>query len=404
MQHTASRIQAIRPSATLEVTARAAELKAAGCDVIGLGAGEPDFDTPQHIREAAVAAIEQGQTRYTHVTGTPALKQAISDKFERDNKLSYSPGQVLVSCGAKQSLFNMVMALLDPGDEVIIPAPYWVSYPEMVRITGACPVILKTGMKQNFKITPAQLRGSLSSKTRLVILNSPSNPSGMAYSAQELQALGEVLADWPRVMIATDDIYEHILWKEGGFANIATACPDLHKRVLVVNGVSKAYAMTGWRIGYAAGPEWLIRAMTKVQSQSTSNPCSVSQAAAVAALTGSQEPVQRMLKSFHQRHDLVLSRLKSIAGFEVHPVDGTFYILPNIRQAMKGLGYGTDVEFCNALLAAGVAVVPGSAFGAPGHIRISFAASKESLEQALERIAKFVGRSAESTDGNTAHS
>lgn len=403
MQQSASRIQAIRPSATLEVTARAAALRAAGHDVIGLGAGEPDFDTPEPIRKAAMAAIEQGQTRYTSVGGTPELKRAVVEKFERENGLAFRPEQVLVSSGCKQSFFNMAMALLDPGDEVIIPAPYWVSYPEMVRITGACPVILKTGMRQRFKITPAQLRGSLSKKTRLLVLNSPSNPSGMAYSAEELKALGAVLEDWPRVMIATDDIYEHILWKEGGFANIVNACPDLLPRTLVLNGVSKAYAMTGWRIGYAAGPEWLISAMTKVQAQSTSNPCSVSQAAALAALTGPQDVVASMMQSFKERHDYVVSQLSSLAGVEVLPGDGTFYSLPDIRKVMARQGYSTDIEFCNALLDAGVAVVPGSAFGAPGYIRLSFSSSMELLEKALERLGRFVEQPAASVGkSNTA--
>jgi aspartate aminotransferase len=388
----AARVQAVKPSATLAITARAKALRAEGKDVIGLGAGEPDFDTPDHIKEAAIAAIRAGFTKYTAVDGTTELKQAVIDKFERDNGLNYSHDQILVSCGGKQSFFNLAQALLDPGDEVVIPAPYWVSYPDMVLLAGGAPVLVHAGADQRFKITPGQLRGALTDKTRLVVINSPSNPTGMAYTEAELAALGEVLREFPRTLIATDDMYEHIRWSSEPFVNILNACPDLTSRTLVLNGVSKAYSMTGWRIGYAGGPAEVIKAMKKVQGQSTSNPTSISQVAAQAALEGPQECIGVMLKAFNERHDFVVERLNQIPGIECLPTDGTFYVFPKVQGAIDKLaGVNNDLDFAEYLIErAGVALVPGSAFGLGGHARISIATSQTNLEQALQRIAMAV--------------
>ncbi|EGV27830.1 Aspartate transaminase [Thiorhodococcus drewsii AZ1] len=389
----AARVQAVKPSATLAITARAKALRAEGKDVIGLGAGEPDFDTPDHIKTAAIKAIESGFTKYTAVDGTTELKQAIIDKYQRDNGLDYSLDQILVSCGGKQSFFNLAQALLDPGDEVVIPAPYWVSYPDMTLLAGGLPVFIHAGAEQAFKITPAQLRGSINDKTRLVVINSPSNPTGMAYSRAELEALGAVLRDYPRVVIATDDMYEHIRWSDEPFVNILNACPDLAPRTLVLNGVSKAYSMTGWRIGYAGGPAEIIKAMKKVQSQSTSNPSSISQVAAQAALEGPQDCIAIMLKSFKERHDFVVDRLNQIPGIDCLPTDGTFYVFPKVQKLIERMdGIKNDLDLAEYLIEkAGVALVPGSAFGLGGHVRISIATSRENLEQALDRIAKAVG-------------
>ena len=382
-----NRVQAVKPSPTLAITARAAQLRAAGQDVIGLGAGEPDFDTPDHIKEAAKHAIDAGHTKYTPVDGTPSLKQAVIDKFRRDNGLEYAPEQILVSSGGKQSFFNLAQAVLDPGDEVIIPAPYWVSYPDMVILAGAAPVLVHAGADQRFKITPAQLEGAITDNTRLVVINSPSNPTGMAYSQEELAALGEVLREHPRILIATDDMYEHIRWR-GDFVNILNACPDLYDRTLVLNGVSKAYAMTGWRIGYAGGPAEIIQAMKKIQSQSTSNPCSIAQYAAEAALNGPQDCIQTMLVEFRKRHDYVVERLNAIDGVSCLPTDGTFYVFPEVTGMIERLGMRNDLELAEHLIdQAGVAVVPGSAFGLGGHIRLSIATSMDNLEKALDRIA-----------------
>jgi aspartate aminotransferase len=388
----AARVQAVKPSATLAITARAKALRAAGKDVIGLGAGEPDFDTPDHIKEAAIAAIRAGFTKYTAVDGTTELKQAVIDKFKRENGLDYSHDQILVSCGGKQSFFNLAQALLDPGDEVVIPAPYWVSYPDMVLLAGGAPVLVHAGADQRFKITPGQLKGALTDKTRLVVINSPSNPTGMAYSREEHEALGEVLREFPRTLIATDDMYEHIRWSPEPFVNILNACPDLYPRTLVLNGVSKAYSMTGWRIGYAGGPAEIIKAMKKVQGQSTSNPTSISQVAAQAALEGPQECIGVMLEAFHERHDFVVGRLNQIPGIECLPTDGTFYVFPKVQGAIDKLpGIANDLDFAEYLIEkAGVALVPGSAFGLNGYARISIATSRANLEQALERIAAAV--------------
>ena len=386
------RVQRIKPSPTLAITARAAELRAAGKDIIGLGAGEPDFDTPEHIKQAAVKAIADGFTKYTAVDGTAGLKKAIIDKLSRDNQLNYTPNQVLVSCGGKQSFFNLTQALLNKGDEVIIPAPYWVSYPDMVLLADGTPVIVEADIKQSFKITPEQLDAAITNKTRLVVLNSPSNPSGIAYSEKELVALGQVLLKYPEILVATDDMYEHILWSEEPFSNIVMACPELYDRTIVLNGVSKAYSMTGWRIGYAAGPENLIKAMKKVQSQSTSNPTSISQVAAEAALNGDQSCLKPMLAAFKERHEYVLNRLNSIAGITCLPSDGTFYSFPDVRGFIDKIdGVNNDMELSEYLIEkAGVALVPGTAFGSPGYIRISFATSLDVLKDALDRIEKVI--------------
>lgn len=387
-----NRIQKVKPSPTLAVTALAQQLRAAGRDVIGLAAGEPDFPTPDHVKQAAIDAINDNQTKYTAVDGMPSLKQAIINKFNRDNGLSYEADQILVSCGGKQSFFNMAQALLNPGDEVIIPAPYWVSYPDMVLLADAEPVIVQGDQSQGFKITPQQLKDALTDKTRLFVINSPSNPSGKSYTMAELRALGEVLLDYPDVVVATDDMYEKILWTDEPFCNIVNACPELYERSVVLNGVSKAYAMTGWRIGYAAGPADLIKGMKKIQSQSTSNPTSISQVAAQAALEGDQSRLAEMNTAFKQRHDFVLAELNKIDGVDCIASDGTFYIFPDFSRVMKKMNIADDVTLASKILEeAEVALVPGSAFGSPGHMRISFATDMESLQKALERIKNFVG-------------
>lgn len=386
------RVGRIKPSPTLAVTTRAKELKAAGRDIIGLGAGEPDFDTPDHIKAAAIQAIHDGQTKYTAVDGTPELKHAIIEKFSRDNDLTYEPGQVLVSVGGKHSFYNLTQALLDAGDEVIIPAPYWVSYPDIVLLADATPVIVSAGSDQSFKITPEQLESAITDKTRLLVLNSPSNPTGAAYTRAELSALAEVMLKHPQVLIATDDMYEHIMWGDEPFCNIVNACHELYERTIVLNGVSKAYAMTGWRIGYAAGPADLIRAMKKIQSQSTSNPTSIAQAAACAALDGDQSATRTMLDAFKQRHDYIVDALNQIDGVSCIPGVGTFYCFPDMQGVIDQLeSVNDDVALAEYFLEKiGVAIVPGSAFGAPGYIRLSFATSMENLQEALRRITSVV--------------
>ncbi|MEP1897564.1 MAG: pyridoxal phosphate-dependent aminotransferase [Alloalcanivorax venustensis] len=388
------RVQRIKPSPTLAITSKAAELRAQGKDIIGLGAGEPDFDTPDHIKQAAIEAINAGKTKYTPVDGTPGLKKAVIDKFKRENGLDYEAGQILVSSGGKQSFFNMALALLNDGDEAIIPAPYWVSYPDMVKVAGGVPVILETDLDSRFKITPQQLEQAITPKTRLFVINSPSNPSGMAYSKEELAALGEVLKKHPDIVIATDDMYEHILWTGQPFVNIVNACPELYDRTVVMNGVSKAYSMTGWRIGYAGGPQKLIAAMKKVQSQSTSNPASISQAAAEAALSGDQQCVRDMVKAFKERHDYVVDALNKLPGVTCAPSDGTFYAFPDFSGAIADMD---GVESCTDLAAqlletAEVALVPGSAFGAPGCLRLSFAVGMDTLTEAISRIEKALSK------------
>jgi len=383
------RVQKVKPSPTLAVTARAAKLKAEGKDIIGLGAGEPDFDTPQHIADAGVEAIRKGITRYTNVDGTPELKDAIIAKFKRDNGLTYERNQILVSAGAKQTCFNLCAALLDPGDECVIPAPYWVSYPDMTLLADGIPVSVYAGPEQGYKITPAQLGAALTPRSKLLFMNSPSNPTGAAYTKNELQALGTVLDQHPQVVIASDEMYEHIYWAAEPFTSFVQANPQLYDRTVTINGVSKAYAMTGWRLGYCGGPKAIVAAMATIQGQSTSNASSITQRASTVALNGDQSCVVAMNKAFKQRHDYVVAGLNDIPGISCLHGAGTFYAFANVEGAMQALGIKDDSDFTEYLLAqVGVAVVPGSGFGAPGHIRISFACSMQTLEDALGRIRR----------------
>jgi len=391
----ASRLNAIKPSPTLMVTAKAARLKAEGKDVIAMGAGEPDFDTPQFIKDAGIAAINKGQTKYTAAGGTPSLKKAIIGKFQRENGLTYNEKQILVSCGGKQTSFNLCMALLNAGDEAIVPSPYWVSYPDMAMMADARPVFVNAGIEQGFKISAQQLKNAITPKTRLVWINSPSNPTGAVYTAAELKALGEVLRQHPRIVIATDDMYEHILLDGSKFVNILNVCPELYPQTVVMNGVSKAYAMTGWRIGYCGGPEELIAAMENVQSHSTSNPTSISQYAAEAALTGDQACIEPMVAAFKERGKFVAEGLNRIPGVRCLPPAGAFYAFPDCREAIKRLHKAgklsapTDLALCDYLLTQpkAVAAVPGSAFGAEGYLRISFATSMDNIKKAVDRMA-----------------
>jgi aspartate aminotransferase len=385
------RVQRVKPSPTLAVTARAARLRAQGKDVIGLGAGEPDFDTPAHIAQAGIEAIKGGFTRYTNVDGIDELKDAIIGKFQRDNALTYERSQILVSSGAKQTIYNLCMAVLDPGDEAVIPAPYWVSYPDMVLLADGLPVMPFAGMAQGYKITPRQLAAAITPKTRLLLLNSPCNPTGAAYTRAELKALGEVLLENPRIVIGTDDMYEKIYWEPEPFCSLVTAVPELYPRTVTINGVSKAYAMTGWRIGYCGGPKEVIQAMSTIQGQSTSNASSISQKAATVALTGDQSCVGAMNAAFKERRDFVVRALNALPGVSCLPGAGTFYAFAEVSRAMGALGCRDDNEFAELLLnEAGVAVVPGSGFGAPHHMRLSFACSMETLEKALGRIARLL--------------
>ncbi|HEX7237956.1 MAG TPA: pyridoxal phosphate-dependent aminotransferase [Gammaproteobacteria bacterium] len=389
----AQRLQRIRPSATVSITARAERLREQGRDLIVLSVGEPDFPTPEHIKAAATAALARNDTKYTPVDGSGLLKQAIVAKLERDNGLRYASEQVLVSTGAKQSCYNACLALLDPGDEAIVAAPYWVSYPDMVRLADAEPIIIETKAEHGFKLTPQQLARALTPKTRLLILNSPCNPTGAVYSAAEWRVLGEVLRAHPRVMVLSDEIYEHIQWTGAAFASFAAACPDLYDRTLTVNGMSKGYAMSGWRIGYAAGPQAVIKAMTSLQGQSTTNACTISQAAAREALVGDQTCVRDMCAEFKRRHDYFFARLRALPGFECVRADGAFYLFPNVEAAIRAKKVATDVELCERFLDdAGVALVPGTAFGAPGHVRLSFAASLTTLDAAVRRLDEFLRR------------
>lgn len=381
------RVQKVKPSPTLAVTARSLALKAEGKDIIGLGAGEPDFDTPLHVSDAGVAAIRSGITRYTAVDGTPELKDAVIAKFKRDNGLSYQRNQVLISSGAKQTCFNLCAALLDPGDECIIPAPYWVSYPDMALLADGVPVFINAGPAQGYKITPEQLAAAITPRSKMIFINSPSNPTGAAYTKAELQALGAVLAKHPHVVIASDEMYEHIYWAAEPFTSFVQANPDLYDRTVTINGVSKAYAMTGWRIGYCGGPKEIVAAMSTIQGQSTSNASSISQRAATVALNGDQACVADMNKAFKARHDFVVAGLNAIPGISCLPGAGTFYAFAHIDGAMRALGIKDDNEFAEYLLVhAGVAVVPGSGFGAPNHMRLSFACSMPTLQDALRRI------------------
>jgi len=385
----------VKPSPTIAVTTKAAELRAAGRDVIGLGAGEPDFDTPQHIKDAAVVAIAMGKTKYTAVDGIPELKQAICDKFKRDNGLDYAPGQVSVSSGGKQVLYNALMATLNDGDEVIIPAPYWVSYPDMVLLAGGTPVIAETSLETGFKMTPDALEAAITPKTKWLIFNSPSNPTGAGHSRAELKALTDVLLRHPHVWVITDDMYEHLAYGDFEFCTPAEVEPQLYDRTLTVNGVSKAYAMTGWRIGYAAGPADLIAAMRKVQSQSTSNPCSVSQWAAVEALNGPHDFIAQNNAAFQRRRDLVVGMLNDAQGITCPVPDGAFYVYPSIagligKTSAAGAKIETDEDFATALLEeTGVAVVFGAAFGLSPNFRVSYATSDEALKEACTRIQSF---------------
>lgn len=388
-----NRVKRIKPSPTLAVTQRAAELKAQGHDIIGLGAGEPDFDTPDYIKAAAMDAIRAGKTKYTAVDGIPSLKAAIAQKMADFNQLTYAPNQIIVSTGGKQCIYNFLQAFIDVGDEVIIPAPYWVSYPDMVLLADGTPVFIPTTIEQRFKITPEQLEAAITPKTRLLFLCSPSNPTGMAYSAAELKALADVLLKHPQVFIATDDMYEHILWTQESFHNIVMVCPALYERTIVLNGVSKAYSMTGWRIGYACGPAPLIKAMTNIQSQSTSNPTSISQAAAEAALKGGLETTHKMVAAFKQRHDYLVENLNSIPGFECAPGDGTFYAFPRVQDIIDRMpGIENDLQLSEYMInETGVAVVPGSAFGGEGYVRLSFATSMAQLEKAIAKLKQAFG-------------
>jgi len=388
------RVQAIKESPTLAVTARAAKLKAEGRDIIGLGAGEPDFDTPQHIKDAAKKAIDSGFTKYTPVSGIPGLKKAIVAKFKNENGFEYTEKEVIVGVGGKQCIFNLALAVLNPGDEVIIPAPYWVSYADIAMVAGAKPIIIECGIEQDFKLTAKQLEAAITPKTKMFMINSPSNPTGSVYSLDELKTLGEVLKRHPHVLVATDDMYEHVNLTGDKFYNILNATPELKERTIVLNGVSKAYSMTGWRIGYAAGPANIIKAMEILQSQSTSNPTSISQVAAQAALEGSQDCITPMVEAFRERHEYVVNRFNAIPGLKCIKAGGAFYAFPDARVAISSLHQAgkipeaTDMALSEYLLEkVGVAVVPGSAFGAEGYFRISFATSMQNLTNALDRIA-----------------
>ena len=389
------RVQAIKESPTLAITAKAAKYKAEGRPIIGLAAGEPDFDTPQHIKDAAIAAINAGYTKYTPVSGIPALKQAIVNKFKTENGFDYAINEVIVGVGGKQTIFNLCLAVLNKGDEVVIPAPYWVSYADIAMVAEAVPVIIDCGIEQGFKLLPAQLEATITPKTKLVMFNSPSNPTGAVYSLAELQALGEVLLKHPHVLVATDDMYEHVNLTGDKFYNILNAAPALKDRCIVLNGVSKAYSMTGWRIGYAAGPAYIIKAMEILQSQSTSNATSISQHAAVAALSGSQECIKPMVTAFKERHKYVVDRFNAMPGLGCLMAGGAFYAFPDARSAIANLhkagkiNAATDLALAEYLLEKfDVAVVPGSAFGAEGYFRISFATSMDNLRVALDRIEK----------------
>ena len=382
----------ISPSPTLAITSRVFELKRAGVDVIGLGAGEPDFDTPEFVKEAAIQAIRDGKTKYTNVDGTPELKAAIAAKFARDNALTYTPDQITVNVGGKHTLFNAIVATVNPGDEVVIPAPYWVSYPDVVQFAGGKPVIVAAGPEQQYKLTPEALDAAITPRTKWVILNSPSNPTGAGYTADELKALGAVIARHPHVWVFADDMYEHIVYDGFRFATIAQVCPELYERTLTVNGCSKAYAMTGWRIGFAAGAPWLIKAIAKLQSQSTSNPCSIAQAAATAALTGDQSFLQERNAAFQVRRDLVVGMLNEIEGMTCPTPEGAFYVYPSFapligRTTPSGKRIDNDEAFVGYLLDdAKVAAVQGAAFGLSPAMRISYATSDALLREACTRI------------------
>jgi aspartate aminotransferase len=385
------RVQRVKPSPTLAVTARAAKLKAEGKDIIGLGAGEPDFDTPSHIAEAGIDAIRKGFTRYTNVDGIVELKDAIIAKFKRDNQISYERNQILVSSGAKQTIYNLCMAVLDPGDEAVIPAPYWVSYPDMVLLADGLPVTPICPASQGYKLMPRQLEAAITPKTRLLLINSPCNPTGAAYTRAEWRALADVLLKHPRVIVGTDDMYEKIWWGPEPFSSLLTVAPELYDRVVTINGVSKSYAMTGWRLGYCGGPKEIVNAMSTLQGQSTSNACSITQKAALAALNGDQKPVEAMNVEFKRRHDWFIAALNRLPGISALPCAGAFYAWADCSAAMAAFGIRDDNAFAEMLINdAGVAVVPGSGFGAPGHFRASFATSMAVLEKSIERMQKVL--------------
>ena len=385
-----NRVQKVKPSATMAVSDKAKELKSQGVQIISMGSGEPDFDTPVNIQKAAIHAIGAGETRYTAADGTPELKKAIRDKFKRENGLDYTANEVMVSCGGKQVFYNLCQAILNEGDEVIIPTPYWVSYPDMAILADATPVFIEAGLDQDFKITPQQLEASITAKSKLLVLNSPSNPTGSVYSKSEIEALGEVLKKHPHVLVISDDIYEHVRWGNDEFINIAMACPELKDRVIILNGVSKAYAMTGWRIGYAAGPELVIKAMKKIQGQSTSNPSSISQAAALEAINGDQSFITMMVEAFERRHNFLVDSLNAIDGIECPRSGGAFYSFPKVQGLIERIGLQDDVEFSTYCLEKlSLAVVPGSAFGAPGYVRLSFATSMDNIKLSVEKLASI---------------
>ena len=383
-----NRVQKIKPSATMAVSDKAKKLKSQGVKIVSMGSGEPDFDTPVNIQKAATHAITAGETRYTAVDGTPQLKKAICEKFKKENGLDYSVNEVMVSSGGKQVFYNLCQAILSKGDEVIIPSPYWVSYPDMAILADATPVFIKAELDQEFKITPEQLEASINSNSKLFVLNSPSNPTGAVYTKSEIESLGAVLERHPHVNIISDDIYEHIRWENDAFVNIAMACPNLKDRTVILNGVSKAYAMTGWRIGYAAGPEKIIKAMKKIQGQSTSNPSSISQAAAFEAISGDQSFIKMMVEAFERRHNFLVHSLNSIDGIECPQSCGAFYSFPRVQGLIDRLGLKDDVEFSTYCLdKISLALVPGSAFGAPGYVRLSFATSMDNLKLAIDRLS-----------------
>jgi len=386
-----NRIQKVKPSATITISAKAMELRANGIDVISLSAGEPDFDTPEHIKIAAIEAINKGQTKYTQVDGTPELKDAIINKFSRDNNLHYQRENIIASTGAKQTLYNLFQSVLEADDEVVIISPYWVSYPDMVILADANPVIMKTHQEDNFEIDMDSFRAALTDKTKLLILNSPSNPTGLTYTRAQYESMGKILSDYPNVLIATDDMYEHIYWGNEPFTSFAEVCPNLFDRTITINGVSKAYAMTGWRIGYCGAPKSIVKAMKKIQGQSTSNPSSISQVAAIAALNGPHDAVNMMVSEYKKRHDYLCDALNKINGFNTSPGTGAFYLFPDVSSVIESKGFADDIEFSSFLIdQANVAVIPGSAFGAEGCIRISYATSMELLKESIARIKSSI--------------
>jgi len=382
------RVKKVKPSATIAISSKAMEMRSAGIDVISMSAGEPDFDTPEHIKDAAKVAMDDGMTKYTQVDGLPELKQAIINKFRDDNELIYHPENILVSTGAKQTLYNLFQAILGPGDEVIIISPYWVSYPDMVLLADAKPIIVDTFQKNDFSLDLSAFKEALNERTKLVIINSPSNPTGITFGRSDYESIGAILEDHPDVYVATDDMYEYIYWGEEPFVSFAQACPSLFDRTITINGVSKSYAMTGWRIGYCGGPTDVIGAMKKVQSQSTSNPSSISQAATIAALNGSKDEIYAMVEQYKLRHDYLCNALNDIDGFKTSPGSGAFYLFPDVKNVIENKGFSDDVELSQYFIEeAKVAVIPGSAFGSKGYIRLSYATSHEQIKEAVERIS-----------------